>query len=73
MHAYKAERGEWHGGARPPLGYTFTPGSKRLEVCEQEAEVVREIYRLRDSGWGYHAIVKEMAAREIQGKQGRTG
>jgi|GEM_PF-2075927 len=71
MHAYKAERGEWHGGARPPLGYTFTPGSKRLEVCEPEAEVVREIYRLRDSGWGYHAIVKEMAARGIQGKQGR--
>lgn len=71
MHAYKAERGEWHGGARPPLGYTFIPGSKRLEVCEQEAEVVREIYRLRDSGWGYHAIVKEMAARGIQGKQGR--
>jgi len=33
--------------------------------------VVREIYRLRDSGWGYHAIVKEMAARGIQGKQGR--
>jgi site-specific DNA recombinase len=71
MHAYKAERGEWHGGARPPLGYTFTPGSKKLEVCESEAAVVREIYRLRDEGWGIHAIVKELAARGTQGKYGR--
>src|SRR3954449_8429610 len=38
-------KGKWVGGI-PPLGYRVAAGGGQLEVEEQEAEVVREIFRL---------------------------
>jgi site-specific DNA recombinase len=71
MHAYKAQRGEWSGGGTPPFGYTYRVGAKKLEVLEPEARVVREMYQLRDRGWSYNAISRDMADRGIAGKKGR--
>ncbi len=70
MHSQIAQEGRWKGGGTPPLGYTYTPGSKVLEVNPEEAEVVREIYRLRDSGISIHHIVQEMDSRGARGKRG---
>ena len=71
MHAYKAERGEWLGGGTPPLGYIYRPGAKKLEILEAEAEVVREMYQLRDRGMSYTGITREMDKRGVKGKKGR--
>lgn len=71
VHTFKAERGEWKGGGITPLGYSYTPGAKKLEVLDAEAEVVQEIFLLRDAGWGYEAIAREMDRRGIRGKKGR--
>ncbi len=70
MHAQIAQEGRWKGGGTPPLGYTYTPGAKVLEVHEEEAEVVREIYRLRDAGLSIESIIREMDRRGARGKRG---
>ena len=69
-HDQIAREGRWKGGPLP-LGYTYTPGTKVLTVHPEEAEVVREIFRMRDSDYGMHVIVRELAARGIKGKKGR--
>lgn len=69
-HDQIAQEGRWKGGP-VPLGYRYTPGAKKLEVAPEEAEVVREIFRMRDGGYGMHVIVRELAARGVRGKKGR--
>jgi DNA invertase Pin-like site-specific DNA recombinase len=40
----RAEKGEWHGGAKPPWGYAFATGQgkRRLVNVEERAVMVRE-------------------------------
>jgi site-specific DNA recombinase len=49
MHAgmiASAKRGTWVAGAsNPPFGYRYNPATKRLEVDDDEARVVRQIFR----------------------------
>lgn len=69
-HAQIAREGRWKGGGTPPLGYSYTPGAKVLEVVPEEAAAVREIYRLRDAGQSVNSIIREMDRRGVRGKQG---
>jgi site-specific DNA recombinase len=69
-HEQIAREGRWKGGGTPPLGYKYTPGAKVLEVEPEEAEIVRELYRLRDAGASIHTLIREMDARGVKGKRG---
>ena len=41
-----AKRGIWiSGGGTPPYGYRFNPETKRLEVDDEEAKVVRQLFQ----------------------------
>ncbi|NLN05635.1 MAG: recombinase family protein [Clostridiaceae bacterium] len=64
---HKIERGEYIGN--PPYGYVKSKDVRnRLEVCEEEALVVREIYKLYLEGYGYKKI-SEMLNEEGIGKK----
>jgi len=49
MHAGRlasARRGTWiAGGGTPPFGYRYDPQQKRLAVVEEEAKIVRQLFR----------------------------
>jgi site-specific DNA recombinase len=70
-HDQIAHEGLWKGGGIPPLGYSYTPGTGRLEVESEEADTVRLIYDLRDKGWSIRAIVRHLADQGTPGKKGR--
>ncbi|MHB8896460.1 MAG: recombinase family protein [Candidatus Geothermincolia bacterium] len=70
MHSFKAQRGEWPC-AHAPLGYDYVSEKKTLEINEDEAAVVREIFTLRDQGITKTTITRDLAARGIRGKRGR--
>lgn len=56
---FKIQRGEYLGNA--PFGYRKSETEKnRLCIDEQEAEIVRIIYRLYRSGMGYTAIANQL-------------
>lgn len=56
---FKIQRGEYLGNA--PYGYVKSETEKnRLCINEQEAEVVRTIYKLYRSGMGYTAIANQL-------------
>ncbi len=63
----KAEKGGYSGG-RPPYGYK--PVSGVLVVDKEEAEVVREIFRLKRSGSTYQQVCDVLNAA---GKTNRSG
>lgn len=44
--AERAKNGYWHGGGRPPFGYTYSQEDGLLHVNSIEAEIVRECYVL---------------------------
>lgn len=76
----KARSGEWCGGAAP-LGYCWVPmegtensarKKSRLEIVEKEAETVRLIYELYESGKGYKAIVNYLNQRGYKTKRGNS-
>ncbi len=69
-HQQIASEGRWKGGGTPPLGYSYSPGAKVLEVDPEEAAIVREIYQLRDSGLSVNSIIREMDRRGARGKRG---
>lgn len=54
--------GQWRGGFGVPTGYTYTPptegGDRNLHINEYEAQIVRRIFELYDSGYGYMKIVE---------------
>lgn len=52
----RANRGEWISG-KPAFGYRRNPKTKKLEVYEPEAEVVRYIFKLHSEGLGSFKIV----------------
>lgn len=45
-------------GGRPPLGYKMV--DKRLVIDEKEANIVREIFKLRNKGFSFSKIGKEV-------------
>ena len=62
------ERAQRPTGGRPPYGFRRVDG--HLEPIEEEAAVVREIFRLRDAGLTYQEIKDEL---DRAGARTRTG
>lgn len=63
----KATKGGYAGG-KPPLGYKSVNGE--LVVVEDEAEIVRLIYKLRKDGMTMVNIAEELNRRGLKTKQG---
>lgn len=57
--------GHWLGGRNLPYGYKREEGGKMLVVDEEEAEIVRGIYKDYLGGKGSHIITKELNQRNI--------
>lgn len=57
----RAEKGEWHGGAKPPWGYAFAagPGKLSLVIVEERAAMVREAAARVLAGDSLYAIRKD--------------
>ncbi|MEH6948797.1 recombinase family protein [Bacillus sp. JJ634] len=51
----RAKRGEWISGS-VPFGYTRHPKSRKLEINEVEAKIVRDIFKLHAAGLGSFKI-----------------
>lgn len=65
----KADIGGYAGG-RAPIGYKIDKGE--LVVIPEEAEIVREIFRLRDEEkMSFGGIVKELEKRGYTGRSGK--
>jgi len=45
-----AENGQWQGARYAPFGYRYKKELKKLEVCLEEAKLVREIYKMYLAG-----------------------
>jgi site-specific DNA recombinase len=72
----RAQAGKYTGGPHTrPYGYEYREG--RLQVREEETQVVRRVFRLySEQGWGLHRIARLLNAegiRTTQGLQGRWG
>ncbi|USK27361.1 recombinase family protein [Bacillus sp. CMF21] len=57
----RAKRGEWVQG-KPPLGYKRNETTKKLEIVESEAEIVKFIFNLAESGYGIPTITKQLSS-----------
>ena len=68
--ARKAEIGDGNMGSPDPYGYTHRDG--KLIVREDEAENVREMFRLKASGNGPSAIADWLNRSSIPSKTGKT-
>jgi site-specific DNA recombinase len=57
----RAERGEWHGGSKPPWGYRFAPGEGKLQlaIVEERAAMVREAATRVLAGESLYSIRKD--------------
>ncbi|MCF8564882.1 recombinase family protein [Alicyclobacillus tolerans] len=64
----KARAGQWNG--RPPDGYLLNPQTKRLEIDESFAPVIREIFELYVSGYGARRIADTLNQRGLRTKRG---
>ena len=60
----KAERGEWLG-ARAPYGYIRNPDTKKLEVDEEAAAIVRRIFAMCASGNGPSQIARILKKEQV--------
>lgn len=68
--AVKAMQGGYAGG-KPPFGYRANPAARQYELCPEEAETVRLIFRLREEEG---CTMKEICERlEAMGKTTRKG
>ena len=60
----KAERGEWLG-TRAPYGYIRNPDTKKLEVDEEAAAIVRRIFAMCASGNGPSQIARILKKEQV--------
>ncbi|MGE5614045.1 MAG: recombinase family protein, partial [Bacillota bacterium] len=66
---FKIQRGEYLGNA--PFGYRKSSAEKnKLVVVEEEAGIVRLIFRLYRSGLGYSSIAKELNEKGMKSPKG---
>ena len=68
-HAAKKKRGEPAG--LPPYGYRHGTESKRLEIEEEEAEIVRRIFDMRYNGVSMSSIAKMLNQEAVPSPQHR--
>jgi site-specific DNA recombinase len=57
-------------GCRPLLGYDYDTDAKVWSINDEQAEVVRRIFALKVSGYGFQAIAKKLRAEGIPTKRG---
>ena len=68
-HAAKKKRGEPAG--LPPYGYRHDANGKRLVICAGEAEVVRQIFDMRQGGESASGISKSLNQQGVPSPQNR--
>jgi len=78
MHAGRvasAKNGTWISGAStPPFGYRYNPTTKRLEIDDDEARVVRQLYRwLCKEKLSLYQIQTRLNAMKVPTKFDRLG
>lgn len=66
---FMATQGQ-HTGGKPALGYMVVDG--RLQICEEEAAVVRRIFREYASGKSYKAIIDGLNRDGLKTKRGNS-
>ena len=66
---FMATQGQ-HTGGKPALGYMIVDG--RLQICEEEAAVVRRIFREYASGKSYKAIIDGLNRDGLKTKRGNS-
>lgn len=66
---YMARNGQ-HTGGKPALGYVVKGG--RLEICENEAKIVRRIFTEYASGRSYREIIAGLNADGLKTKRGNA-
>lgn len=64
---FMAKNGQYTGG-KPALGYQIVDG--KLEICEEEAAIVRRIFRDYAAGKSYKRIIDELNADGLKTKRG---
>jgi len=65
---YKAKHGTGHLGSGHPYGYRYDNG--KLEIVEEEASVVRTIYKMSEEGSSLETIAKALNEASVQAKKG---
>ena len=65
----KASRGGYSGG-RTPYGYVVDKNIKGMVINEEQAEVVRLIFELKQGGATFQRIVDELNGRGYTNKSG---
>jgi site-specific DNA recombinase len=66
----KAKKGEWNIAAKAPYGYKYNSDTKRLEVDEVKAEIVRKIFNLYEEGNGARGIALQLNEQGIPSPSG---
>ena len=66
---FMARNGQ-HTGGKPALGYVVKDG--RLEICEEEAEIVRRIFREYADGKSYREIINGLNRDGLKTKRGNS-
>lgn len=59
-----------HTGGKPPLGYDVDKSTMKYVVNEEEAEIVRFIFKQAKEGMGYSAIIHELNSHGWKSKSG---
>ncbi len=61
-----------HTGGKPPLGYSLEPTTKTYVINEEEAEIVRLIFKMYIDGEGYGKIIDTLNTLDYKSKFGRS-
>jgi site-specific DNA recombinase len=64
-----ALKGWWNGGI-PPLGYRHNKETRRLEIIEEEAATVRQIFEMFANGYEFLEICNRLNAQGAKTKRG---
>lgn len=65
-----ARKGRWSSG-RVPLGYVYNKDTGMLDIDEDKAPIIREIFHMYANGTGTHFISLEMNKRGYRGAMGK--
>ena len=60
-----------HTGGKPPLGYNVDPKSQKYIINEDEAKIVRLIFKMYLDGFGYTEIIRKLNENGYKTKIGR--
>lgn len=66
----KAKQGYKPAG-RAPLGYRWNKETKKIEVNEQEAKIIKQIFSAAKVGFGFTYIADQLNKRKLFGRNGK--